>query len=188
MSALTSSHPMSRISTGKIALLMALGTESVFFVTLMVAYVALRNQVGWNVPHTLARLAIPLANSGVLLVSTLTSWWSGNAIRQNRLPALRGGLLVTLLLGLVFIAGQIYEFGHAGLRVDDQAFGGVFFTLLGFHAMHVLAGVVFLALNFIRANLGDFSAERYEAVELGNWFWYYVTAVWVVLFVALYLV
>ena len=68
MSALTSSHPMSRISTGKIALLMALGTESVFFVTLMVAYVALRNQVGWNVPHTLARLAIPLANSGVLLV------------------------------------------------------------------------------------------------------------------------
>ena len=188
MSTMTTSHPMSKISTGRIALLITLGTESVFFVTLMVAYAALRDQISWNVPHTLFRLAIPLANSGILLVSALTAWWSGNAIRQDHKSALRSGLLITLLLGLVFVAGQIYEFSHAGLRIDDQAFGGVFFTLLGFHAIHVLAGVVFLALNLIRASLGDFNADRYEAVELGNWFWYYVAAVWAMLFVALYLI
>ena len=188
MSAITSTHPMSRISTGKIALLVTLGTESVFFITLLVAYAALRDQVSWYVPHTLARLTIPLINSGVLLLSVLTAWWSGNVICQDKSSALRGGLLVTLLLGLIFVAGQIYEFRHAGLSIDDQAFGGVFFTLLGFHAAHVLAGVVFLTLNLMRANLGDFSAERHEAVELGNWFWYYVAAVWAVLFVALYLV
>jgi cytochrome c oxidase subunit 3 len=188
MSAMTASHPMSKISTGRMALLITLGTESVFFVTLMVAYAALRDQTSWNVPHTLTRLAIPVANSGILLVSALAAWWSGNAIRQDHKSALQSGLLITLSLGLGFIAGQIYEFSHAGLRIDDQAFGGVFFTLLGFHAIHVLAGVVFMALNLIRASLGDFSAERYEAVELGNWFWYYVTAVWAVLFVALYLI
>jgi len=97
-------------------------------------------------------------------------------------------LLFTVILGLVFVAGQMYEFSHAGLSIDDQAFGGVFFTLLGFHAVHVLAGVVFLTLILMRAILGDFSAERYEAVELSVWFWYYVTAVWAVLFTALYLV
>jgi len=188
MSAITSSHPMSRISTGKIALLVTLGTESVFFLTLLVAYAALRDQVSWNVPHTLVRLTFPLINSGVLLLSALIAWWSGNVIRKDKQTALRGWLLATLLLGLIFVAGQIYEFNHAGLSIDDQAFGGVFFTLLGFHAVHVLAGVVFLALNFVRANLGDFSAGQYEAVELGNWFWYYVTAVWAVLFVALYLI
>jgi cytochrome c oxidase subunit 3 len=188
MSTMASPHPMSKISTGRIALLVTLGTESVFFITLLVAYAALRDQVSWNVPHTLARLTIPLINSGILLASALAVWWSGNAIRQDHRSALRGGLLITLLLGLVFVAGQLYEFNHAGLRIDDQAFGGVFFTLLGFHAIHVLAGVVFLTLNLIRANLGDFTAERYEAVELGNWFWYYVTAVWAVLFVALYIV
>jgi len=48
--------------------------------------------------------------------------------------------------------------------------------------------VVFLALNLMRTNMGDFSAVQHEAVELGTWFWYYVTAVWAVLFVALYLV
>ena len=93
-----------------------------------------------------------------------------------------------MLLGLLFVAGQIYEFSHAGLRIDDPAFGGVFFTLMGFHAIHVLAGVVFLTLNYLRAGLGDFSAERYEVVELGTLFWYYVTAVWFVLFAALYLI
>jgi cytochrome c oxidase subunit 3 len=185
---MTPIHPMSRISTGKVATLVTLGTESVFFATLLVAYAALRDQVGWYVPQTMERLAIPLLNSAVLLLSVLTAWWSGTAIRRGKQAALRNGLLVTLLLGLIFVVGQIYEFNHAGLSIDDQAFGGVFFTLMGFHAVHVLAGVVFVALNLMRANLGDFSAEQHEAVELGNWFWYYLAAVWVVLFTALYLV
>jgi len=188
MSTMTSSHPMSRISTGRIALLVVLAIESVFFITVLVAYAALRDQVSWDVPHTLARLTIPLVNSGFLLASALTAWWSGKAIQQDKTTALRSRLLVTLLLGLIFVVMQIYEFNHAGLSIDDQAFGGVFFTLLGFHAVHVLAGVVFLTLNLMRATLGDFSAKQYEAVELGNWFWYYVVAVWAVLFVALYLI
>jgi len=183
-----SSHPMSKISTGRIALLVTLGTESVFFATLLVAFAALRDQVGWNVPHTLGRLTIPLVNSGILLVSALVAWWSTKAIRRDNQTAMRQGLLLILFLGFLFVAGQIFEFTHAGLHIDDESFGGVFFTLLGFHGVHVLAGMVFLGLNLIRASLGDFTAENHEAVELGNWFWYYMTAVWMVLFVALYLV
>jgi heme/copper-type cytochrome/quinol oxidase subunit 3 len=188
MSAMTSSHSMSKISTGRIALLLTLGTESVFFLTILVAYAALRDQVNWNIPHTLTRLAVPLFNTAILFASAMVAWWSSHAIRKDRKTALQVGLLVTVLLGLLFIAGQIYEFNHAGLRIDDPSFGGVFFTLIGFHAVHVLAGVVFLALNLIRASFGDFSAERHEAVVLGGWFWYYVTAVWAVLFTALYLI
>lgn len=186
MSTIVSSPPRSKISSGRIALLVILGTESIFFITLLAAYASLRGQSSWNVPHTLARLTIPLINSSVLLVSVLAAGWSHRAIQQGWGRALRGGLLLTLLLGLLFVAGQIYEFGHAGLRINDPSFGGVFFALMGFHAVHVLAGVVFLALNLMRASLGDFTAEQHEAVELGNWFWYYVTAVWLVLFVALY--
>ena len=188
MTSTTSAHPMSRISTGKTALLVTLMTESVFFVTVLVAYAALRDQVSWDVPNTMVRLSFPLLNSGVLLLSAGVAAWTGSAIRKNDQAGLRRGLLIALLLGLLFVVGQVYEFNNAGLSIDDQAFGGVFFTLMGFHAAHVLAGVVFLALNLMRAYLGDFSAERHEAVVLGNWFWYYVTAVWAVLFVALYLI
>ena len=188
MSATTTTPSMSNISSGKLALLITLSTELVFFATVLVAYAALRDQVNWTLPHTLERLAFPLANSIILLASVLTIRWSENAIRRGKQSGLQSGLLVTLLLGLVFVAGQIFEFNHAGMRIDDPSFGGVFFTLIGFHAVHVLAGIVFLSLNLVRANLGDFTAEWHEAVVLGNWFWYYVTAVWIVLFIALYLI
>jgi len=188
MSSMTSAHPISKTTTGRIALLITLGAETVFFITLLVAYAALRDEVSWNVQHTLTRLTIPLINTAVLLISAGMAWVSTNAIRQDKQAALRNGLLVTVILGLIFVAGQVYEFSHAGLQINDQSFGGVFFTLMGFHAVHVLAGVVFLVLNYMRANLGDFSAGRHEAVELGTLFWYYVTAVWFVLFAALYLI
>ena len=179
---------MSRTTTGRIALYLVLSIESVFFVIMLVAYAALRDQVSWSSSHTSTRLIIPLVNTVVLLISALTAWQSTRAVQANKQISLRNGLMITSSLGLIFVIGQVYEFSHAGLRIDDQTFGGVFFTLMGFHAVHVLAGVVFLALNFIRARWGDFSSNRYETVELGNLFWYYVTAVWLVLFVVLYLV
>lgn len=188
MSSMTTARPMSKTSTGRLALFVTLGTETVFFLTLLVAYVALRGEVNWDVPHTLTRLSIPFANTTILFASTIVAYLSHTAIRRDNQVTLRNNLLITVSLGLIFVGGQIYEFSHAGLHIDDPSFGGVFFTLMGFHAVHVLAGVVFLALNYMRASMGDFSAERHEVVELGVWFWYYVAAVWLVLFVALYLV
>jgi cytochrome c oxidase subunit 3 len=188
MNSMSSTPSMSKISTGRIALLIVLGAESVFFATVLVAYAALRDQVAWNLSHTFVRLQIPLINTMILLISAVLAGLSTRAIRQGKRDSMQNRLMITLSLGLVFVAGQIYEFTHSGLHIDDASFGGVFFTLLGFHAVHVLAGVVFLILNLIRANLGDFTAEDYEPVQLGAWFWYYVTAVWAVLFTALYLI
>jgi cytochrome c oxidase subunit III len=187
MNILTKPHEMNKISNGKVALFIILTSESVFFVTMLVAYIALRNQAGWPVEHTLAHLMVPLANTAILLFSAIFAWRGTVRIRDGKTLASQGLQLLTLLLGLVFVTIQIYEFSHAGLRVSDQGFGGVFFTLMGFHGLHVLAGVVFLIINLARTRLGDYSPARYEAVELGTWFWYYVTAVWIVLFAALYL-
>lgn len=185
---MNTARPLTKISNGRIALLIVLGTESVFFATALMAYITLRGQVGWSVEHTLTRLAVPLVNTCILLLSAWIVWWSVGQIRTDRKAALRSGLMLSLWLGLFFVLGQIYEFNHAGLHINDLSFGGVFFTLLTFHAVHVLAGVIFLGLNLTRSMLGDFSSSDYEAVELGAWFWYYVTAVWLVLFTALYLI
>ena len=175
-----------KFTTGKVALLITLATESVFFITTLVAYAALRDQVTWTVSHSISRLNIPLFNTVLLLFSTLIAWWSEKSIRVNKKNDLQNGLMVASLLGIIFIIGQIYEFNHAGMQINDPSFGGVFFTLMGFHAAHVLAGVVFLILNMVRARLGDFSADHHEAIVLGNWFWYYVAAIWIILFMALY--
>jgi cytochrome c oxidase subunit 3 len=178
---------MSRLSTGKVALFIILASESVFFATLLVAYAALRGQNNWPMTHSFGRLTIPLLNTMILVMSAVPARRAILSIRAGKQSALLTWLVITLLLGLVFVTGQVYEFGHAGLHINDQAFGGVFFTLMGFHALHVLAGVVFLVINLVRARLNDFSSNEYNPIELGSWFWYYVIAVWLVLFAALYL-
>jgi len=187
MSVVTNHHPMSRLNTGKVALFVILASESVLFGTLLVAYAALRDQANWPIQHSLTRLVIPLINTFILLISAIPAGLAPSNIRKGNISATQSAQITALMLGLVFVIGQVYEFKHAGLHINDQAFGGVFFTLMGFHAVHVLAGIVFIILNVVRTKLGDFSAENYSTIELGTWFWYYVIAVWFALFAALYL-
>jgi cytochrome c oxidase subunit 3 len=177
-----------RASNGRVALFLILASETVLFATLVVSYIALRGQSGWDVEHTLRRLAFPILNTCILMGSAVLASLALRAIQNDRQGPLRGRLMAALLLGLVFVAGQMYEFRHAGLQVSGQEVGALFFALMSFHALHVLAGVVVISLSWMRARLGDFSARRHEAVSLGVWFWYYVCAVWLVLFGALYLI
>jgi heme/copper-type cytochrome/quinol oxidase subunit 3 len=175
---------------GRTALLVVVAAESVFFGTLIVSYLYLRvGQTNWPFSHpTFWQLAVPSLNTLVLLLSGVTAWASERAIRAGADRRFRSGLVLTIALGLVFVGGQVLEFARTGMRPGDQAFGGVFFALMGFHALHLIAGVVVLVICFVRAGLGDFTPARHEAITLGAWFWYFVVAVWLVLFTALFLV
>ena len=179
-----------RRGTAKIALLAVLASETIFFGTLLSAYFFLRATLPtWPLGSiTFSRLLVPAANTGLLLVSALTMYLGLRALRQDRAASLKGWLILTLVIGLVFVAGQVLEFNRSGMKITDQAFGGVFFTLMGFHAVHVIAGVIMLVLLLWRTILGDFNARRHTAIQIGAWFWYFIVAVWVVLFSALYLV
>jgi cytochrome c oxidase subunit 3 len=176
--------------TSRLALLVVLASETIFFGTLLSAYFYLRaSQASWPLPtEPLDRLLLPAANTFLLLFSVLAVNLALRSIRQGNFTGLRTWLVATLLSGLVFVAGQIFDFTHSGMKINDQAFGGVFFTLMGFHAVHVLAGLVFISLILVRAFLGDFTHRRYLAVQVGAWFWDFIVGVWVVLFAALYLV
>ena len=177
-----------RTGTDRLMLLLVLAAETVFFGTLVMVYLYLRADTGQSplADHSAENLALPVANTAILLLSAFTAWWGVRSIRRGSRSGLITSLLITLLLGLLFVAGQLVEFSRSGMQPDDAEFGGVFFTLMGFHALHVLAGVIVLIANLIRARLGDFDSRHHLAVELGQWFWAYVTGVWLVLFAALY--
>jgi cytochrome c oxidase subunit III len=182
-------NPM-RKGTARLTLLMVLGSETVFFGMLIAAYLYLRaSEADWpfGQPH-LAQIGIPAANTLILLASALTAALAGRSIRKGDQAWLARWLAITLGLGLVFIAGQVFEYVRSGMTPSDQAFGGVFFTLMGFHALHMLAGAVVVGLALTRARQGDFTARRHVAIDVGTGFWYYVVGVWVVLFSVLYLV
>ena len=179
-----------RLGTSRVTLLIVLGSETVFFGTVISAYLYLR-ATQTNLAFTQqmgAQLALPVANTLLLIVSALTAALAGRSIRRGNVKALSGWLLTTLVLGLVFVAGQAFDYLRSGMHPADQAFGGVFFTLMSFHALHMLAGVVVMAIALVRTRLGDFTARRHDAIDVGTGFWYYVVAVWVVLFAVLYLI
>lgn len=174
----------------RVALLVVLASEAIFFTTLLSAYFYLRQSLTvWPVAHGVwSQLALPLGNTLLLLLSAVTMSLAVKAVQTAHQGWLKGWLGVTLALGLVFVALQVAEFSRSGMRPNDQAFGGVFFTLMGFHALHIIAGVIMLANILWRAFLGDFTPRRHVAVQIGSWFWYFIVGVWVVLFIALFLV
>jgi cytochrome c oxidase subunit 3 len=169
---------------------LVLSIETVLFGTLIMAYLFLRTG-GSTIPFvhpTSSDLWISAGNTMILLLSAVFVWMSQRAIAANDDRRLQTYLSMTFFLGAVFIAGQIFEFNHSGMHVDDSAFGGVFFALISFHASHVLAGMTILGLNTVRARLGDFNSHQHDAIIVGTWFWYYVIAVWLILFFVLYVV
>ena len=177
-------------SLAQSTILLVLSAETVLFGTLVMSYLYLRTS-GSGTPFThvgLADLVIASVNTLILLASAIFAWGAARAIADNRGELLKTNLLITVTLGVVFVIGQIVEFSHSGMQIDNSAFGGAFFALISFHALHVIAGLTFLAINFGRAQLGDFNARRHIAVTMGAWFWYYVVAVWIVLFSVLYVV
>jgi cytochrome c oxidase subunit 3 len=177
-----------RIGKGETALLVILGIETVLFGTLSSSYLLMRAAgPAWDVHAPLqVRLIFPAANTLLMLASAWVLSRSVTAARQGNRPKLLAAQQIALLMGLLFITGQVYDFSHSGMAVNDTGFGGAFFALLGFHAVHVLAGVVVLSLNIMRTYLGDFRPSEYTAIRTAAWFWYFVTFVWVILFLMLY--
>ncbi len=175
----------------RLALLILLGSETILFGTLVSSYLFIRAEAGAAsllAQFGLDRLWLPGLNTLALLLSAVAAAYSVRAIRKDNRQGMENGLAWTLGLGLLFVALQVVEFSKSGMRPTDLSFGGIYLALIGFHAVHVLGGVVFVGLNLLRARLGDFSDRRFIPVEVGAWFWYYVTAVWVVLFSVLYLI
>ncbi len=177
-------------STAKVGLLTVIASEVFFFATALSAYFFLRlEHPEWSLPaHTPTGLWAPSLNSLLFLASAVVIWRAERAAAADRPRAAQLALGATLVLGLVFIGGQIFDFSQSGLKPDDATFGGIFLALIGFHAVHVLAGMIYLGITLARARVGDFSAKHHTSITLCAWFWYFVVAVWLVLFGALYLI
>jgi cytochrome c oxidase subunit 3 len=101
---------------------------------------------------------------------------------------------VTLLLGVVFIAGQAYEYYefivHKGFALGSgdfsQVFASGFYALTGLHGLHVSLGAVLIAIVFVRALRGQYSSERHVSVSTVSMYWHFVDIVWIFLVVVLY--
>lgn len=133
---------------------------------------------------------LPLINTMILLVSSITIHFAHVGLEQNKRKQLIGMLSVTVLLGLVFLALQVEEYVHAyqdlNLRLDSGIYGNTFFMLTGFHGLHVTLGTLFLIVMLGRAIKGHFTPDNHFAFQAASWYWHFVDVVWLCLFFLVY--
>ena len=129
---------------------------------------------------------LPAINTLILLSSGATVTWAHWGVLQGRKMQLTLGLALTVILGIVFIALQIHEYGEAAFSIRDGIYGATFYMLTGFHGFHVMLGTAMLFVIFCRAVIGHFTAERHFAFEAVAWYWHFVDVIWLLLFVFVY--
>ncbi len=180
------------VSSGRIAIVMAIVAESMFFTGLIGAYVVLRGSAGsWPPPgQPRLPLAVTWANTFVLFTSCWTMHRAWCAHRDKKSDRLYRSLVETTLLGSAFLAIQGTEWTrlvHHGLTVSTSLYGATFYTLIGTHGLHVLAAVIWLVVVVARFRGDRFSLGRAAGVDLCALYWFFVCGLWAVLFPLVYL-
>lgn len=181
-------NPADHRSPGWWGMILLIATEATFFAYLLFSYfyVASMSQGAWP-PEGAPSLGLAFPNTLILLGSSLTLHWAESGIHQAKQGRLRAGLLLTLALGAVFLSIQMLEYSRKTFTPVTGVYGSLFFTITGFHGAHVAAGMLMNAVVLVRAWRGHFTAARHLAVTNTAMYWHFVDAVWIVVFVALYL-
>jgi len=153
-------------------------------------FVSRFNLLGLTRPHLNQTLG--LAVTSVLLISSFFMNRAESSMAHGDRKGFLTGTLITILLGVGFVAGVVgVEWRLAaeeGLTATGSAAGGIFFMMTGMHAFHVLTGVIFLVIVYNNARRGLYSEEKHWAVEASTVYWHFVDVVWIFFYPALYLI
>ncbi len=131
---------------------------------------------------------LPIINTLILLCSGAAATWAHHALvhENNNRPAIKQGLWLAILLGLMFTFFQAYEYAHASFGFAGNIYGATFFMATGFHGFHVIIGTIFLFVCLVRVYRGDFTPEAHVGFEAAAWYWHFVDVVWLFLFAVVY--
>jgi heme/copper-type cytochrome/quinol oxidase subunit 3 len=175
----------------RLGMIMFILSEGVFFLLLILAYVTYHREHG-NGPTAADSLNVVKTGmfSLFLFASSGTMALAVAGFRRGRRGRLAAGLLGTLVLGAVFLVGQGREYVsllEKNVTISRDLFGTTFFTLTGFHGLHVLIGLLMIAVLLGLSRFGGDHEPRAGAMEAVSIYWHFVDAVWVVIFAVVYL-
>ena len=133
---------------------------------------------------------LPAINTALLLTSGVTLTIAHWALKEGKRGMLNLFLFLTILLGVIFLGVQAYEYSHAyadlNLKLTSGAYGSTFFMLTGFHGFHVTVGAIMLTVIWFRCLSGHFKPEHHFGFEAVAWYWHFVDVVWLGLFIFVY--
>jgi cytochrome c oxidase subunit 3/cytochrome o ubiquinol oxidase subunit 3 len=169
-----------------------LGSECLLFGGLISTYMLYRGRHSGSVgPDQIYDIPFTSVSSFVLLMSSLTMVLAVSSIGRGDLRNTKLWLTVTGLLGATFVGGQVYEFTsfyREGLGYTTSLFSSSFYTLTGFHGVHVTVGVIMLFSLVGMLSRDKVVGDRSEVVELVGLYWHFVDIVWIIIFTLVYLI
>jgi cytochrome c oxidase subunit III len=139
---------------------------------------------------TIGPWPLPTVNTALLLTSGVTLTIAHHALIAGNRGKTIAFMWVTVLLGLIFLFVQGFEYAHAykdlNLKLNSGIFGSTFFMLTGFHGFHVFVGMLMLLFITLRLHKGHFTPDRHFGFEGAAWYWHFVDVVWLGLYIVVY--
>ncbi|MBD1935917.1 heme-copper oxidase subunit III [Microcoleus sp. FACHB-68] len=163
--------------------------EGMIFFGLFAAYLIYKAMSPVWPPEGIEReLLVPGINTVILISSSFVMNKGNTAIKKNDVAGLRLWAAVTALMGVVFLAGQVYEYSNLAFGLTTNLYASSFYVMTGFHGLHVCFGVILILGMLWRSRLPNhYSSENHFGVEAAEIYWHFVDVIWVILFVLLYL-
>lgn len=167
-------------------------SEAIFFILLLVSYVVFNAHAESDGPT--AATALNVTRTGIyslfLLSSSVTFWMAEQHLRRGDTAAFRKFLSITIGLGVIFLFGQAVEYNELiqdGVTISRNLFASTFFTVTGFHGLHVTGGLVALGIMLLMARSGYLTPKRSKVFGAIGVYWHFVDVVWIAVFVIVYL-
>ena len=176
-------------SRGIVGMCCLIIAEASIFIIFIAAYVYyLGKSLTGPKPHEV--LELPIFTSICLLSSSATVHFAVSALEHGKRSLATLWLAATVLLGGIFLAGTAHEWYQLiyehGLTIRTNLFGTTFYSLVGLHASHVIVGLVMLTVALIFSLTGGLTTRYTNRLEVLSLYWHFVDAVWVVVFLVVY--
>jgi cytochrome c oxidase subunit III len=187
-------HSLTRPNMVSVGTIIWLSSELMFFAGLFAMYFTARARAlhGW--PPAPTELNLPYATffTVILVLSSVTCQFGVFAAENGNVYGLRRWFTITFTMGLVFVLGQANEYRilvtEHGTSISSSTYGSVFFLTTGFHALHVIGGLIAFVFLLIRSTMGRFTPAQATAAIVVSYYWHFVDVVWVGLFATIYLI
>jgi cytochrome c oxidase subunit 3/cytochrome o ubiquinol oxidase subunit 3 len=180
---------LSPVQWGMVSFLLS---EVAFFGTLIATYLSFVGKEQSGPTPAVLSLRLVIGTTICLLSSSVTVHLAERALRAGAKSRFLALWSATIGLGVLFLAGTAYEWNtlisEEGLTISRNVFGSTYYTLVGFHALHVTAGVAILTIVLGLVVRGEVTPSHPVAAEMTSWYWHFVDAVWVVVFTVVYVV
>jgi heme/copper-type cytochrome/quinol oxidase subunit 3 len=177
-------------ASGWWAMIFVLFTEAALFAYLLFSYfyIAVQPHAAGTFPQGgMPSMGLALPNTFILLASSGAVAWAQLNIEHDNSRRLTLGLAGGAILGLIFLGIQYLEWAEKPFSIASSPYGSVYFTITGFHMVHVAVGMLALIVLSVWSALGYFNRVRYAPIHIGALYWHFVDAVWLVIFFTFYI-